>query len=130
MTTAAARTDSTGHAVCNSDAGIGDISKTHHFKIEGHCGGSSMFLDIDAYREVRSCALGDLLNHHKNWVQLVAAYMFENGMGLRADVGVYALTDKHNKSGELRTKQERFIVISGRVYAKHISEKHQKECEL
>ena len=115
MTTAAARTDSTGRAVSNSDSGIGDIGKTEHFKIEGHCGGSSR---------------GDLLNHHKDWIQLISAHMFENGMSIRADVCIYSLKDKNNKSGEIRTKQERFIVISGRVYAKHISEKHQKECVL
>jgi hypothetical protein len=130
MTTAAARTDAIGNSVSGMDSGVGSTSKTDHFKIEGHCGGSSMFLDIDAYKEVRACVMGDLLNHGKNWVQLIAAYMFENGMSLRTDVCIYALTDKKNKSGEIRTKQERFIVISGRVYAKHISEKHQKECEL
>ena len=128
MTTAAARTDSTGRAVSNSDSGIGDIGKTDHFKIECQCGGSSRFLDIDAYIKERGCALGDLLNHHKDWIQLISAYMFENGMSLRTDVCIYSLKDKNNKSGEIRTKQERFIVISGRVYAKHISEKHQKEC--
>ena len=128
MTTAAARTDSTGMVMYGFDSGIGGLTKTDQFKIEGRCGGSSRFLDIDAYEKVRSCLLGDLLNHPKNWIQLIGQYMFENNLSLRSSVCIYSLKDKNNKSGEIRTKQERFIVISGRVYAKHISEKHQKEC--
>ena len=129
MTTAAARTDATGMTVSGYEAGIGGLTKTDQFKIQCQSGGSSRFLDIDAYKKVRSCLLGDLLNHPKNWIQLIGQYMFENNLSLRSGVCIYTLKDKDNQTGEIRTKQERFIVISGRVYAKKITERHQREDE-
>lgn len=118
MTTAAARTNGAGYAVMGPE--LGDTHcKTDQFKVETSGKGVTYFLEEKRFEEAeedgRPVRLGDLLNSRINSVQLIAQWIYENGISLTTLVRVKRSTTKRPHY-EVWTRLERFKAMSGRVY--------------
>ena len=125
MATAGARTNSIGGAI-NGNESLGDLScKTDSFTVESIDTNSGIFEDPNKFTLDETVALSFLLGHKNDHVQLIASTLFENGIGLAVPIKVYKFRkvyppkDDEKESykwvWEVRTKKERFIVVSGRV---------------
>ena len=119
MTTAAARTNAVGNTISNIDAGMSDLfCKTSQFKVEHVCNKSSVFLDSNLFGRKSIVALGDILSHSTDFIQIIARHLFENGMNLRNEVSVYRHTDGGRHHWEIRTRKKRYMCKMNRVYSR------------